>query len=239
MNEHSSKQFDAELNAIRANLTRMGGMVEEQVIDAIKAFAEFDLELIEEVILRDQNVDEMEVSIDNACAHIVARRQPTAIDLRMVMAVGKTVTDLERIGDEAKKIAKSTRKILERGVGESIARSLDIEHVGGQTANMLHDVLDAFVRLDVEAAARIVRQDKEIDQKFRAMVRQLVTHMMEDPRTISTALDIIFIAKSVERIGDHCKNIAEDVIYIAHGRDVRHIGLEALEREVSGEGRGE
>ena len=235
MNEHSSKQFDAELDAIRANLTRMGGMVEEQVRSAMTAFAEGDHELIEIIISRDQNVDAMEIAIDDACMHIVARRQPTAIDLRMVMSVGKAVTDLERIGDEAKKIAKTTRKILERGMSESIARSLGIQQVGEQTANMLHDVLDAFVRLDTETAASVVRQDKEIDQQFRATVRQLVTYMMEDPRTISTALDIIFVAKSVERIGDHCKNIAEDVIYIAQGRDVRHIGLEALEREVKGE----
>ena len=235
MNEHSSKQFDAELDAIRANLTRMGGLVEEQVRAAITAFSENDHDLIETVIQRDQNVDALEIQIDDACTHIVARRQPTAIDLRMVMSVGKVVTDLERIGDEAKKIAKTTRKILERGMGDMITGGLGIETAGEKAAGMLHEVLDAFVRLDAEAAALIVRQDKDIDQQFRATVRQLVTFMMEDPRTISTALDIIFIAKSVERMGDHCKNIAEDVIYIAHGRDVRHIGLEALEREVRGE----
>lgn len=234
MNEqHSSKQFDAELDAIRANLTRMGGLVEDQVRTAMAAFIDGDHELIETVISREQGVDAMEIAIDDACAHIVARRQPTAIDLRMVMGVSKTVTDLERIGDEAKKIAKTTRKILDRGMSESIARSLGIQSIGAQATDMLHEVLDAFVRLDTETAVRIVRRDKEIDQQFRATVRQLVTYMMEDPRTISTALDVIFIAKSVERIGDHCKNIAEDVIYIARGRDVRHIGLEALEREVS------
>ena len=235
MIEHSSKQFDAELDAIRANLTRMGGLVEEQVRAAITAFSESDHDLIETVILRDQNVDALEVEIDNACTHIVARRQPTAIDLRMVMSVGKVVTDLERIGDEAKKIAKTTRKVLERGTNEIVTRSLGIEQVGEKAAGMLHQVLDAFVRLDVVAAGSIVREDKDVDQQFRATMRQLVTFMMEDPRTISTALDVIFIAKSIERIGDHCKNIAEDVIYIAHGRDVRHIGLDALEREVSGE----
>lgn len=239
MNEHLSKQFDSELDAIRANVTRMGGMVEEQVRAAMKAFAESDHELIEMVIARDQGVDALEITIDDACTHIVARRQPTAIDLRTVMGVGKTVTDLERIGDEAKKIAKTTRKIVERGMNESIVGTLGIQQMGEQAANMLHDVLDAFVRLDTESAARIVRSDKEIDQHFRATVRQLVTYMMEDPRTITTALDIIFVAKSVERIGDHCKNIAEDVIYIARGRDVRHIGLEALEREAKGEDNGE
>lgn len=236
MNEHLSKQFDSELDAIRANLTRMGGMVEEQVRSAMKAFDEGDHDLIEMVIARDQGVDALEITIDDACTHIVARRQPTAIDLRTVMGVGKAVTDLERIGDEAKKIAKTTRKILERGMSESVVRTLGIQQVGEQTANMLHDVLDAFVRLDIETAAGIVRADKEIDQQFRSIVRQLVTYMMEDPRTISSALDIIFVAKSVERIGDHCKNIAEDVIYIAQGRDVRHIGLDALEREIKGDG---
>lgn len=234
MNEHLSKQFDSELDAIRAHLTRMGGMVEEQVRAALTAFADGDRELIELVISRDQGVDEMEVAIDDACTHIVARRQPTAIDLRMVMAVGKTVTDLERIGDEAKKIAKVTRNILDRGRTQSLARQIDIGGMGRQAAAMLHDVLDAFVRLDTETAARIVRQDEEIDQHFNAVVRQLVTYMMEDPRTISTALDVIFIAKSLERIGDHATNIAEDVIYVVRGRDVRHIGIDALEREALG-----
>jgi phosphate transport system protein len=234
MSEHLSKQFDTELDAIRAHLTRMGGMVEEQVRAALTAFADGDRELIELVISRDQGVDKMEVAIDDACTHIVARRQPTAIDLRMVMAVGKTVTDLERVGDEAKKIAKVARNILERGKTQDLVRLIDIGRMGRQAAAMLHDVLDAFVRLDTETAARIVRQDEEIDQHFNAIVRQLVTYMMEDPRTISTALDIIFIAKSIERIGDHATNLAENVIYVVRGRDVRHIGVEALEREALG-----
>lgn len=234
MSEHLSKQFDTELDAIRAHLTRMGGMVEEQVRAALTAFADGDRELIELVISRDQGVDKMEVAIDDACTHIVARRQPTAIDLRMVMAVGKTVTDLERVGDEAKKIAKVARNILERGKTQDLVRLIDIGRMGRQAAAMLHDVLDAFVRLDTETAARIVRQDEEIDQHFNAIVRQLVTYMMEDPRTISTALDVIFIAKSIERIGDHATNLAENVIYVVRGRDVRHIGVEALEREALG-----
>jgi phosphate transport system protein len=234
MNEHLSKQFDSELDAIRAHLTRMGGMVEVQVRAALAAFGDADQALIEHVIARDAGVDALEIAIDDACAHVVARRQPTAIDLRMVMSVGKAVTDLERIGDEAKKIAKTTRKIIERGSGDHMPRGVGIDALGRQAVAQLHDVLDAFVRLDVEAAAGIVRQDKPIDEQFRAIVRQLITYMMEDPRTIGTALDVIFIAKSIERIGDHCKNIAEDVIYIARGRDVRHIGVEALEREVSG-----
>ena len=232
MSEHLSKQFDSELDSIRAHVTRMGGLVEQQLRGALSAFGESDQELSRLIIERDKGVDELEVAIDTACANIVARRQPTAIDLRMVMAVSKTVTDLERIGDEAKKIAKATRKIVERGNGGCLAQVLQVRHMGEQTASMLHEILDAFVRLDFAAAAHIVRRDKEVDQHFRATVRQLITYMMEDPRTISSALDVIFIAKSIERVGDHCKNIAEDVIYIAKGRDVRHLGLKGLVREM-------
>ncbi|MDP2752551.1 MAG: phosphate signaling complex protein PhoU [Rhodocyclaceae bacterium] len=225
MNDHSSKQFDAELDTIRAHLTRMGGMVEEQVRDVLVAFGTSNRELLEQVIVRDQAVDELEVIIDAACANIIAKRQPTASDLRLIMAVGKVVTDLERIGDEAKKIAKTTRDILARSMGEHLIQAIEVRHMGEQTARMLHEVLNAFVRLDTDTASQIVRRDKEVDQHFRAILRQLVTYMMEDPRTISTALDVIFIAKSVERIGDHAKNIAKDVIYIAQGRDVRHLAL--------------
>jgi len=232
MSEHLSRQFDSELDSIRAHVTRMGGLVEEQLRGALSALGDSDQELSRLIIERDKGVDELEVAIDTACANIVARRQPTAIDLRMVMAVSKTVTDLERIGDEAKKIAKATRKIIERGSGGCLAQVLQVRHMGEQTATMLHEILDAFVRLDLAAAAQIVRRDKEVDQHFRATVRQLITYMMEDPRTISTALDVIFIAKSIERVGDHCKNIAEDVIYIAKGRDVRHLGLKGLVREM-------
>lgn len=235
MHEHLSTQFDAELDDIRARLTRMGGLVEEQVRGAIYAFAEGDGELVEKVVARDAEVDAHEVELDDACTHVVARRQPTAVDLRMVMSVSKTVTDLERIGDEAKKIAKATRKILERGMRASTPQIMAVRHMGEQCAAMLNEVLTAFVRMDVEMATHIIRQDKEIDQHFRAITRELVTYMMEDPRTITTALDIIFIVKSIERIGDHCKNIAKDVIYIVKGRDVRHLGLDALEQEVGAE----
>jgi phosphate transport system protein len=234
MNEHSSKQFDEELDDVRALVTRMGGLVEEQVRAALKSFSEHDRDLIERVVMRDQGVDEMEIQIDDACAHIIARRQPTAIDLRLLTAISKMVTDLERVGDEAKKIAKATREILDRTTPGHITQTMEVLSTGDHVAEMLHDVLDAFVRLDAEAATDIIRRDKVVGQHFRAILRQLVTFMMEDPRTISTALDIIFIAKSVERIGDHAKNIAKDVIYIAKGRDVRHLGLSQIEEEVRG-----
>jgi phosphate transport system protein len=231
MNEHLSTQFDAELDDLRALLTRMGGLVEEQVRTATLALAEGDAELVTKIIARDAEVDQFEIEIDNICTHVIARRQPTAIDLRVVMSVSKTVTDLERIGDEAKKIAKSSRKIIERGLAANAPQIMAVRHMGEQCAAMLHEVLNAFVRMDTDAALQIVRRDKEIDQHFRSITRELVTYMMEDPRTISTALDIIFSVKSLERIGDHCKNIAKDVIYIVRGRDVRHLKLDELEQE--------
>jgi len=231
MNEHLSTQFDAELDDLRALLTRMGGLVEEQVRTATLALTEGDAELVERVIARDAEVDQLEIEIDNICTHVIARRQPTAIDLRVVMSVSKTVTDLERIGDEAKKIAKSSRKIIERGLAANAPQIMAVRHMGEQCAAMLHEVLNAFVRTDSDAALQIVRRDKEIDQHFRSITRELVTYMMEDPRTISTALDIIFSVKSLERIGDHCKNIAKDVIFIVKGRDVRHLKLDELEQE--------
>jgi len=233
MNEHLAKQFDTELDDVRARLTRMGGLVEEQVRAATHAFVESDAELVEKVIARDAEVDGYEIDIDNICVHVVARRQPTAVDLRMIMSVSKAVTDLERIGDEAKKVAKATRKILERGLSTKMPQIMTVRVMGEECAAMLHEVLNAFVRMDADTALQIVRRDKEIDQHFRAITRELVTYMMEDPRTISTALDIIFIVKSMERIGDHCKNIAKDVIFIVRGRDVRHLKLDELEQEAT------
>lgn len=233
MSEHLYKQFDSELEELRAQLMRMGGLVEEQVRDATRALAEGDADLIDRVIARDAEVDKFEIEIDNACTHVIARRQPTAVDLRMVMMVSKTVTDLERIGDEAKKIAKAARKIMERELAVTTPQIMAVRHMGEQCATMLHDVLDAFVRMDANAALDIVRRDKEIDQHFRSITRELVTYMMEDPRTISSALDIIFSVKSLERVGDHAKNIARDVIFIVKGRDVRHLKLDELEQETA------
>lgn len=231
MNEHLTKQFDEELDELRALLTRMGGMVEEQVRAATGALADLDSDQAQRVVVRDAEVDQFEIEIDNACNHVIARRQPAAVDLRVVMAVSKTVTDLERIGDEAKKIAKAAHKIVERNSRAPCPQVMAVRHLGGECAAMLHDVLDAFVRMDVDASMQIIRKDKEIDQGFRSITRELVTYMMEDPRTISNALDIIFSVKSLERIGDHCKNIAKDVIFIVKGRDVRHLKFEELEEQ--------
>ena len=229
MTEHVSKRFDSELESLRSRVMQMGGLVETQITHAIDAFVQGDLDRMEQIISDDDQVNGLEVSIDDDCAHIIARRQPTAGDLRMVMAVSKIVTDLERIGDEAAKIARMAREIYKRDRLQ-MPRLADIRTVGGMGVTMLRDVLDAFVRLDVSAAARIIREDMAVDDHFRGILRQLITYMMEDPRTISTALDIIFIAKAIERIGDHAKNIAEDVIYIVKGTDVRHIAIEQVER---------
>jgi phosphate transport system protein len=230
MSEHTAKQFDSELDDLRAQVTRMGGLVEEQLQAALTAFVETDRDALDKVIARDKEVDHLEIEIDSACTGVIARRQPAAGDLRLVLGITKVVTDIERIGDEAKKIAKTTRNLLERGATQML-EAAQVRHMGSITQSMLHHALDAFVHADTAAAARLVRRDKEVDRAFRAIVRQMVTYMMEDPRTITTALDIIFIAKSVERIGDHCKNIAEDVIYIDKGHDVRHLGLKEFERK--------
>lgn len=235
MSEHTYKKFDAELDEIRASIAKMGGLVEEQVRGALEAIETMDRELIDAIVARDAEVDEMEIAIDAACANIVARRQPAAIDLRIVLAVTKVVTDLERIGDEAKKIAKTSGAIMEHGLVLKSMQIYEVRHMGDLVARMLHDVMDNFVRLDAAAAKEIVRRDKEVDQMFRGVTRHLVTYMMEDPRTISAALDVIFIAKSVERIGDHAKNVARDVIYIAEGKDVRHPGSHEAGAEAAAE----
>jgi phosphate transport system protein len=228
--EHVSKKFDAELESLRSRVMQMGGLIETQINRAIDAFMTGDLDAMEQVIADDHQVNGFEVSIDDDCAHIVARRQPTAGDLRMVMATSKIVTDLERIGDEAAKIARMAREVYQRDRLQ-IPRLTEVRKIGGIGVMMLRDVLDAYVRMDAADAARIVREDAAVDDYFRGILRQLITYMMEDPRTITSALDIVFIAKAIERIGDHAKNIAESVIYIVKGKDVRHVGIDQLERE--------
>jgi phosphate transport system protein len=214
--DHISRQFDAELDGLRSRVTQMGGLVENQIEGAIAAFLSGDMDAMEQVIADDHRINGLEVSIDDECAHIIARRQPAAGDLRLVMAVSKIVTDLERIGDEAAKIARTAREIYQRDRLQ-VPRLADERKRGELGVAMLRDVLNAFVRLDVVEAARIIRSDAMLDDNFRGILRQLITYMMEDPRTISSALDITFIAKAIERIGDHSKNIAESVIYVVKG----------------------
>ena len=224
--EHTSKQFDAELEAVRARVLQMGGLVESQIRLAVEALVSGDVALMNRIIADDHRVNAMEVEIDESCNQIIARRQPAAGDLRLVMTVIKTITDLERIGDEAEKIARMTRSIYGRGA-LSIPRFVDVRQTGNLALALLRRVLDTMARLDADEAARLIAEDRLIDAEFRAIVRQLITYMMEDPRTISTALDIVWIAKAIERVGDHAKNIAEQVVYIVRGTDVRHSAVPA------------
>lgn len=230
MNDHSSKQYDIELETLRSRVLEMGGLVESQIRSAIESLTAGDGPKLGEVVAEDHRVNLFEVEIDTECSHIIARRQPTAGDLRMVLAVSKIVTDLERIGDEAAKIARMGKKTVEvsRMQYTSLAA---VRHIGDIAVGMLRKALDALARLDSVAAASIVREDFAIDEEFRGIVRQLITFMMEDPRTISQSLDVLWMAKAIERIGDHSKNMAEQVIYIVKGTDVRHTSVEELERE--------
>jgi phosphate transport system protein len=222
--EHTSKQFDADLEDIRSRVLQMGGLIELQLKAAIEGLSTGGEAVISRVIDSERRVNDYEKEIDDACVHVVARRQPAASDLRLIMAVSKIVTDLERMGDEAEKIARMARQIYGRG-SLNIPRSIDVRQTGNKAALMLRRVLDALARLDTTEAEKIIAEGSLIDTEFRAIMRQLITYMMEDPRTITTALDIVWIAKSIERIGDHAENIAEQVIYIVNGTDVRHTGV--------------
>ncbi|MEX3630017.1 MAG: phosphate signaling complex protein PhoU [Burkholderia sp.] len=230
--KHLSSQFDADLNAVSSEVLEMGGLVEAQITEAIHALNEFDREAAERVIANEDRLNLMEVEIDEECGNIIARRQPAARDLRLLMSISKTITNLERAGDEAEKIAKRVRRLAD----EPIARSVNIAEIkvsGEMAVTILRRALDAFARLDTVAAAQIVKDDKEIDLEFRAFVRKLVSYMQEDPRTISVGLDFLFIAKAIERVGDHAKNIAEFIIYIVKGTDVRHQPRDLLDREAN------
>ncbi len=229
--EHTSKQFDAELDTVRAQVLQMGGLVESQIRLAIEAMVHDDVPLMNRVINDDHRVNAMEVQIDESCNQIIARRQPAAGDLRMVMTVVKTITDLERIGDEAAKIARMG-KLLSQRKSLILPRYTEIKLISELALDMLHKSLDAFARIDLFYTAQVVRQDELVDEEFRSIMRYLITYMMEDPRTISIALEILFIAKAIERIGDHAKNMSEYVVYMVKGKDVRHVTVEEIEREV-------
>ncbi|MFA7317442.1 MAG: phosphate signaling complex protein PhoU [Sulfuricella sp.] len=229
--EHIFKQFDAELEHVRSRILQMGGLVEEQINKAIKALTDGDLALADEVIASDFHINDLEIQIDEECTKIIALRQPTAGDLRMIMTVEKTITDLERIGDKAEKIARMAKKIY--GADRiSTPRFTEIKHMSDMVLEMLRASLDAFARLDVSAATQLKRQDIKVDEEYDAVLRHQITFMMEDPRMISTAIDILFAAKAVERIGDHAKNIAGYVVYMAQGKVVRHASMEEMERKI-------
>jgi phosphate transport system protein len=223
VNEHLSKQFDAELESIRSRVLEMGGLVESQIRRALEGFGSGERALLDDVIATDRRVNEMEVALDGACSHVIVKRQPAANDLRLIFAITKTVTDLERIGDEAQKIARMGKSIHEREGNSPLTRTADVRHAADVVLTMLRRALDAFARLDTKSAQEVIEQDQLIDAEFQSLLRQLVTYMMEDPRTITTSLDVIWVAKAIERMGDHAKNMAEYVIYIVKGTDVRHI----------------
>ena len=227
---HTSKQFDAELEAVRTRVLQMGGMVEQQIVRAVDGLSSGDMSVINEVIEDDHRVNTLEVQLDEDCSHIIARRQPAASDLRLLIAVIKTITDLERIGDEAEKIARMAKLIY--AAERMHMPRMEMKNMAGLALAMLRKALDAFARLDTKAAVEVVRQDEAVDAEFRAVLRQLITFMMEDPRTISRSLEILFVAKAIERIGDHSKNMAEYVIYMAKGRDVRHVSIDEMEKEI-------
>ena len=231
MPDHIAKQFDVDLENIRNRVMQMGGLVEQQIVTAMECLASGDMLTIEQTITNDERVNRHEVELDEACTQVIAKRQPTASDLRMVMMVIKTITDLERIGDEAKRIAKMARQIYSSD--HASAPNVELRHAASIVVAMLRKALDAFARLDLITAAEVVRTDQEVDAEFKSAMRQLITFMMEDPRTISRSLDLIFVAKAIERIGDHSKNISEYVVYMVKGRDVRHIGLAEMEREIA------
>lgn len=228
--EHIFKQFDTELETVRSRVLQMGGLVEQQIVNAIEAMSSGDLEMMNKVIDEDRRVNSFDVMIDEMCQHIIARRQPAATDLRMVMTMIKTTTDLERIGDEAEKIARMSKMIYETDRFH-LPRFNEVRHMAELAVDMLRRALDAFARLDMATAAQVVRADITVDEEYRAIIRQLITFMMEDPRTITTSLEILSIAKALERIGDHSKNMCEYIVYLVKGKDVRHTSVEEIERE--------
>ena len=232
LNKHISGQFNAELEHIRTQVMIMGGMVEQQLTDAITAMHNLDGELAQRVIDGDQKVNMMEVEIDEACVRIIAKRQPTASDLRLVMAILKTISELERIGDVAEKISRTA---LEKFGQQHMPLLVSLESLGHHTVEMLHDVLDAFARMDLTEAIQIYREDKKVDKEYEGIVRQLMTYMMEDPRTIPSVLTALFCARAIERIGDRCQNICEIIFYFVKGQDFRHVGGDKLDELLSGD----
>ena len=232
MQEHIFKQYDAELEAVRAKVLETGSLVEQQIVDALEALVGSNPKLAKTVIKKDHLVNALEVQVDEDCSHIIARRQPTAGDLRMVLMMIKTITDLERIGDEAAKIARYALKATEAD-RLLTPRFVEIKAMANTTRDMLHMALDAFARSDTTKVMEIAHMDEEVDEQYQAAIRQLITFMLEDPRTISISLEVLFIAKAVERIGDHAKNISEYVVYMVKGKDIRHISMEEKEQEAT------
>jgi len=230
ISSHISRQYNEELEDIRTRVLQMGGLVEKHTEQALAALLKGDAELGQTVSTNDYLVNKMEVGIDEECNQIIARRQPAASDLRLVMTVIKIITDLERIGDEADKIARMAVRLA----GEERLKNdyMEIQYLGNHVRGMVHDALDAFARLDTDAALRVAREDRQVDKEYEGVMRQMITYMMEDPRTITRVLNVIWAARALERIGDHARNICEYVIYLVKGKDIRHISLDQVEREL-------
>ncbi|WP_295523811.1 phosphate signaling complex protein PhoU [uncultured Pseudacidovorax sp.] len=226
--KHLSTQFDSELNGVSSRVMELGGMVESQIRQAVYALLQFDTDAAERVIETEPRVNAMEIEIDRELSSIIARRQPTARDLRLLIAISKTTANLERVGDEANKIARMVKSIIESGSARALPCS-ELRIAADLASGLLRKALDAFARLDTAGALSILKEDDLIDAEFDGFVRKLVTYMMEDPRTISPSLDLLFLAKAIERIGDHAKNIAEFIIYIVKGEDVRHTSMQDIE----------
>jgi len=229
--KHLSTQFDSELNAVSSRVMELGGLVESQISQAIYALSQFSGEAADQVAEIELRVNAMEVEIDRELSSIIARRQPTARDLRLLIAISKTTANLERVGDEASKIARMVKSIIESGSARALPSS-ELRVAADLASGLLRKALDAFARLDTATAVSILKEDDLIDKEFDGFVRKLITYMMEDPRTISSSLDLLFLAKAIERIGDHAKNIAEFIIYIVKGADVRHTSMEEIESAV-------
>ncbi len=231
--KHLSTQFDAELSGISTRVLEMGGMVESQVARAVYALTNFSAEIASEVLAIEERVNQAEVEIDRDLSTIIARRQPTARDLRLLIAISKTIANLERVGDEAARIARTVQRLVNTGVSSRLRLPVkDLVYESELAIAQLRKALDAFARLDVDKAVEVLKADDLIDQEFEGLIRKLITFMMEDPRTISSSIDLVFVAKAIERVGDHAKNLAEQIIYIVKGTDVRHPPVGTVETMV-------
>lgn len=229
--KHISGKFNEELGSVRNQVLTMGGLVEKQLSDALTAIQNNDTELADRVLDNDGKINAMEMQIDAACGQIIAKRQPTASDLRLVLAIIKTISDLERIGDEAERLAHVAKASFDKNQEDLL---VSLENLGQQVLSMLRNVLDAFARMDEEAAYSVHQMDANADRQYEALTRQLMTYMMEDPRSIPKIMDVMWSARSLERIGDRCQNISEYIIYFVRGKDVRHISPEMMENTVRG-----
>jgi len=229
--KHLSTQFDAELSGISNRVLEMGGLVESQVAQSLYALTQLSGETASQVLQQEERVNQMEVEIDRDLSAIIARRQPTARDLRLLIAVSKTIANLERVGDEAARIARTVQRLISTGVSSRLPLA-DLSFEADLAIASLRKSLDAFARLDTAKALEVLKQDDQIDQEFDGLLRKLITYMMEDPRTISSSIDLVFVAKAIERVGDHAKNLAEAIIYVVKGTDVRHTSVEDVESVV-------